>query len=243
MVEEEMGPRQKAARTKRERTRELIVVSTLELYDGKTEGDYTRDEIAAAAGVGVATLHNNFGSKYEVLRAAYDRLLSPVVDTIIEGNKAGVYHPKDGVDELLRYVYTVARVSQNNRALTVALVKSYYDTPPELDRSERLVTQTDRLLGGRIAEGLQPIFKTKTFVPQSEEENWKSLERGDMPLEPSTLLYHSQGFLTSLFHTNSAYQTTHQVCVALLSVARPGPWWLYVSRQLEPIMKQVDASA
>jgi hypothetical protein len=45
MVDEEMGPRQKAAETKRRRTRELIIMSTLDLYGQQQQGDYTRDEI------------------------------------------------------------------------------------------------------------------------------------------------------------------------------------------------------
>lgn len=157
MVDEEMGPRQKAAETKRRRTRELIIMSTLDLYDQQQQGDYTRDEIAQAAGVGVATIHNNFGSKYDVLAAAYERLLSPVVDPIVKGKAQGIYNPPDAVDELIRFIYTVARVSQNHRALTVAMVRAY---------AEVEINFGTRLLGDPIAPAIECILQCSPFYLQ-----------------------------------------------------------------------------
>lgn len=128
MAEEELGPRQRAAETKRRRTREAIVSGTVDLYGEQQRGDYTLDQIGEAAGVSAATIANHYRSKYEVLRVAYIRLLSPLVDPIVEGRKQGIYNPPDAVDELIRFVYSVAKLSHEHRALTVAMVRSYCDS-------------------------------------------------------------------------------------------------------------------
>ncbi|MDX3277306.1 TetR/AcrR family transcriptional regulator [Streptomyces scabiei] len=166
-MEEPPGPRQRAAETKRRRTREAIVNGTLDLYEGQERGDYSLDQIAQAAGVSAATIANHYATKYEVLRAAYDRLLSPVIDTILEADRGGFYAPKDGVNELVRYVYRVAKLSHDSLALTVAMMRAYYDTPPasrdELQDRTTLLERKSVLLGGKIALGMDPIFKHPPF--------------------------------------------------------------------------------
>ncbi|WP_103530558.1 TetR/AcrR family transcriptional regulator [Streptomyces sp. SM11] len=130
MTDEELGPRQRAAETKRRRTREAIINGTLDLYDNQKQGDYTLEQIAEAAGVSAATIANHFPTKFDVLDAAYVRLISPLVNTIVEAQSAGVYKPNDGTDELVRFVYTATRISYEHRALTTAMVKAFFELPP-----------------------------------------------------------------------------------------------------------------
>lgn len=246
-----MGPRQRGAETKRRRTRELIIVSTLELYDGKTEGDYTRDEIAAAAGVGVATVHNNFGSKYEVLRAAYDRLLSPLVDTILEASKQRVYKPSDGVDELLRYVYTIAKVSHENRALTVGMIRAYFDLSeddlPYIPDSEDDLTEeegrrfVDTVLGGKIVQGLFVILGTEAFPGNSLGDDRKQYS-GSLP----TIFLYADALLMKVYHRKGdgvPVEITRDICTALLAVCLPEDDWSNIMVRIEAVKELVDRRA
>ncbi|MEV7165728.1 TetR/AcrR family transcriptional regulator [Streptomyces microflavus] len=171
MTEEELTRHQRAAETKRRRTKEAIINGALELYEGLDLGDFTRDEIAEAAGVGSATLHKNFGGKYEVLKLAHERLLQPIIEPIFEGFKADTYHPKDGVDELLRFLYRVTKTCRDNRALTNALIRAYYETPPDQRRDliigvgyKQLEGRLDTLLGGYIAQGLRIVLDRAPFA-------------------------------------------------------------------------------
>jgi hypothetical protein len=77
----EFGPRQRAAQTKRNRTRKALLDAALDLI---IEGDTARlvDESAARAGVSVKTLYNHFSTKNELLAAAYKRLLEPLLSQI-----------------------------------------------------------------------------------------------------------------------------------------------------------------
>jgi hypothetical protein len=70
------GPHQRAAQTKRERTRRALVAATVEQI---TRGvDFRIDDIARVAGVSVPTLYNYFSTKEELMLAAYEHLLEPV---------------------------------------------------------------------------------------------------------------------------------------------------------------------
>jgi AcrR family transcriptional regulator len=173
MVDEELGPRQRAAETKRRRTREAIVNGTLDLYADQQMGDYTLEQIAEAAGISAATVANHFETKYGVLRTAYGRLLSPVVDPIVKGTIAGIYNPPDAVDELIRYFYTVASVSQKHRALTVAMIRAYSEV--ELDRVLLSIKAPDymrSLLGGPIAPGIGCILQLSSFHPRGNPDSY-----------------------------------------------------------------------
>jgi AcrR family transcriptional regulator len=251
MVDEEMGPRQRGAETKRRRTRELIIVSTLELYDGKAEGDHTRDEIAAAAGVGVATVHNNFGSKYEVLRAAYDRLLSPLIDTILEAQKQRVYNPSDGIDELFRYVYTVAKVSHENRALTVSMIRSYFDLSdddqPYIPASINKLTDEEArhflnvVIGGKIVEGLYAVIESRSFPGYYLGDVRRTYLNSTLTLFPIV-----DALLMKLFHRKDGdvpVEVTRDICTAILAVALPEDDWSDVMPRVNAAKELVDRRA
>lgn len=146
-----MTARQRAAETKRRRTRRMIVLATLDLYDEADDGDFTREQIAEAADVSVATLYNHFTYKYDILQAAHEQLLAPVIQPIVRGMEDGTYNPSDPVEELLRCMYAVNKLSHEHQALTMAMIKAYFEVP----RNDRyIVGKGDRQIGSHITEGM-----------------------------------------------------------------------------------------
>jgi hypothetical protein len=69
-----LGPRERAARTKRIRTDNWVLDAALKFILQRSS--WRMDELAKEAGVGVATVHTHFHSRSNVLVAAYERLLS-----------------------------------------------------------------------------------------------------------------------------------------------------------------------
>lgn len=225
MVEEAMGPRQRAAETKRRRTRELIITATLDLYGELNQGDFTRDEVAEAAGVGTATVHNHFSSKYEMLRAAHERLLSPIIEPIVADYNEGTYDPPDRVAELVGYVYAIAKMSRDHRALTIAMIRAFFETAPE-NRPE-LFNATDedapldKHLAGYIVAGLLPVLDGEPFLSGSGRVFDVTFDTG-VPLK--TALYHANALLLSLYHSASPStptDVTYDVCSELLCATAP----------------------
>ncbi|MEZ0111684.1 AcrR family transcriptional regulator [Catenulispora sp. EB89] len=259
MAEEEISPRQRAAETKRRRTREAIIMATLDLYDGLDHGDFTRDQVAEAADVGTATVHNHFNTKFEMLRAAHERLLAPIIQPIVRGHEDGTYHPTDGVHELIRYVYSIAKMSHEYRALTVAMIRAYFETPPEnreeLSTSDGIYQRRrDRLLAGHITDGLHPITMQPPFVPpESEGVAFAFTFLSDKHLlGPGTLNYHATALLMELYHQplspgSSDEQTderltgiTSTVCGELLPVLLPGEARKSMLEQVREIAPKVE---
>ncbi|MEV7165729.1 TetR/AcrR family transcriptional regulator [Streptomyces microflavus] len=71
MSEEALNRHQRAAITKRKRTRAWILDAARSLFDEHGYHAVTRDDIAAKAGVGAATIHKHFSTKQTVAVAAY----------------------------------------------------------------------------------------------------------------------------------------------------------------------------
>lgn len=254
MDEEEMTPQQKAAETKRKRTRDWIITSTLDLYGDQEQGDFTREQIAEAAGVGLTTLSNHFRLKWEVLRAAHERLLAPITQPIVRGYEDGTYHPADGVRELLRYVYSIAKLSHEHRALTVAMIRAYFETPPE-NREELLAydlyqRHRDRLLAGHIVEGLYPITMQPPF--ENEGKISKHALSNRFLGGTGTFNYHSTALLMELYHrplypgsppeevTNGLVKITSTVCAEFLAVMLPDEARRSMLDQVRDVAAKVD---
>ncbi|EKX60661.1 TetR/AcrR family transcriptional regulator [Streptomyces ipomoeae] len=192
MTEEEMTARQRAAETKRRRTRQSIVLATLDLYGDADEGDYTREQIADAADVSVATLYNHFTYKYDILQAAHERLLAPVIQPLVRGAEDGTYNPSEPVEELIRYTYAVAKMSNSCRALTVALVDSRYAVPPK----DRYFNGGYRDVGSHIAEGMAVITYNRAPFCRAEA---KGFQDGYLhAVSSTTTAYHARALLEEL---------------------------------------------
>jgi hypothetical protein len=69
----ELHPRERAARTKRIRTRTSVSKAATKLILRGTP--WRMEQVAEEAGVGVATLHAHFSTRSKVVVAAYDELL------------------------------------------------------------------------------------------------------------------------------------------------------------------------
>lgn len=84
---EGLNSRQRAARTKRIRTRDRLVSAAEQaVVLGQTSGSYFFERVAAISGLSVATIFNHFATKNELLWAAYDRLLQPDCNPTVKGN-------------------------------------------------------------------------------------------------------------------------------------------------------------
>jgi AcrR family transcriptional regulator len=115
--------RQKAAMTKRRRSIASIIEAARALFDEKGWYDVTRDEIAHAAGVGVATIHSNFGGKQAVALAAYAPLLLP----IMEQSRATTTNEKEAQAAVINFTYDLAKLLARHPALAAALHPAHRD--------------------------------------------------------------------------------------------------------------------
>ncbi len=187
-----MTARQRAAETKRRRTRQMIVLATLDLYGDADEADYTREQIAEAADVSVATLYNHFAYKYDILQAAHERLLAPVTQPIIRGQEDGTYNPSDPVEDLIRYTYAAAKMSNSCRALTIALVDSRYAVPTR----DRYFNRGYRDVGSHIAEGMGVITFNRAPFYRAEGNGFRD---GYLhAVSSTTTAYHARALLEEL---------------------------------------------
>jgi AcrR family transcriptional regulator len=152
----ELDYRQRAAETKRRRTREQIIFATLDLYERSDGVDFTLSAIAEAAGVGVATLHNHFSSKFGLLSTAFDRLVEPIVRPIVAATNSRIYKPVDPVHELCDYVYRVSRVSCEHRALIGAMFRAYFENRGQGDGDQS--SDLPRTLVQPISAGMKAIL-------------------------------------------------------------------------------------
>jgi hypothetical protein len=77
----QLDPHQRAAQTKRRRTRKALLDAALDLI---AEGVTTNlmEESASRAGVGAATAYNHFATKDDMIRAVYARLLDPLLSQV-----------------------------------------------------------------------------------------------------------------------------------------------------------------
>lgn len=141
MSTEGIGYRQKAAATKRKRTIRAIIEAARALFDEKGWHDVTRDEIAQAAGVGVATIHNNFGSKQAVALAAYASLLAPVVEA------AESAAPEKGSNLAIgNFISELAEVAAQHPVLATALIEASLDRDaPQSTSPEVIVIDFNQL--------------------------------------------------------------------------------------------------
>jgi AcrR family transcriptional regulator len=127
---EQDGPRQRAAETKRRRTRQALIDAVIELLsdDNYLSEQVGVDAIVEQAGVSSATLYNHFKSRQELITAAYEHLMSPVTDPILEAWRVDAYHVTNVPLEVERYLTNVARLACQHRRLTAELMIGWLST-------------------------------------------------------------------------------------------------------------------
>ena len=146
MSTEGLSPRQKAAATKKARTRRLILEAVRPLFDEHGYHGVTRDDLMAAAGVGSATMYSHFPTKQALAIAAY---APPILEAMGLHEKylaESSLHPSVIVD----FIYMLADRLHNHPTMAYALLplardhqamKSVGDAEPVLDVSFRQVAE------------------------------------------------------------------------------------------------------
>lgn len=118
MSTEDLGPRQKAAATKRARTRRWIIEAARPLFEERGWYGVTREQIAKAAEVGVATVHNNFTGKRNIVIAVYEPELLPIIERAEESITNGA-EPRA---VLMNFICRLTAACADHPALTHALL-------------------------------------------------------------------------------------------------------------------------
>jgi AcrR family transcriptional regulator len=139
--------RLRAAETKRVRSRVHLVEASAELFAAHGWYGTRVEDIAAAAGVSVATAYNHFENKYALLAAAYAPLLHPAISAAEADVAAGM----DTTRALERCTYRLARVGRDHAAMTIAILAALPDIharlgPPTQSDDPRIQVEYERPL-------------------------------------------------------------------------------------------------
>ncbi|WP_405970882.1 TetR/AcrR family transcriptional regulator [Streptomyces sp. NBC_00988] len=118
---------QRAAATKRKRTINSIAEAAKELFDERGWHEVTRDDIAKAAGVGVATLHKNLGSKQNVALVAYASLVRPLVTE-------GAVTDREVEKVITDFIHDLANAATDHPVLAIALLPACRDTKSDITK-------------------------------------------------------------------------------------------------------------
>lgn len=141
VTDDDLGPRQRAAETKKRRTRERLVSATIDLYSSENIPTLpTLEEVAEEAGVSLPTLYNHFEIRYELHLAALEQLFGPVTQPILTATQAGVYEPPDMRAEMISYVCRIAILAKQYRYLVAAYIQSYFESR-QYDSSTRGISR------------------------------------------------------------------------------------------------------
>lgn len=118
-----LNPRERAAQAKRDRSRQALIGAAVDLVVESRGLGYRVEDIAAAAGVSLATLYNHFETKADLIRAAFERVVEPVTAPINRAVEAGSYNPPDPRAELIRWIFDVASLLHDHAGLVAEVVR------------------------------------------------------------------------------------------------------------------------
>jgi AcrR family transcriptional regulator len=137
------------------RTRQRLVAAATEMFLTRGYAGTTMRAIAAAAGVSVPTLEQQFGSKVRLLKAAIDVAIAGDDDEVPMLNRAWAERSRTAgdVDEFLAIVVSVLASSQNRSAGLVLAVFEGAGTDPTLaELSVTMVAQRTATAGWIVDE-------------------------------------------------------------------------------------------
>lgn len=138
---EPLDPRQRAGTTKRERTRTALLEAGMRLIEERGE-DVRMEDIAEAAGVGIATAYNHFHTKQELIGQIYSYVFGELSED--SAATSDIFVATD------TYIRRLASIAGRHRLVTTARLIS--DPGVELKEVD--------LLGSLISTGQQRgIFK------------------------------------------------------------------------------------
>lgn len=121
MTDEDDDPRQRAAATKRERSRSALTAAATTLFNEQGYEKTSMEDIAAQAGVSVATAYNYFSTKDQLPSMCLGPLLDDLGDSVRHDLNAGA----NLADAISRHLHGAARVLQRNRRLVIAFMSAY----------------------------------------------------------------------------------------------------------------------
>lgn len=148
----ELGPRQRAAATKRRRTIGRITDAAHYLFDAHGWQAVTYEDVAKEANVSTGTVLNHFATKQALALGAYASVLLPIVD---RAETALVN--ETGADAVTGFILEVAAAAAMSPALAVALLPAGRDIKPTkatVESDEIIIVDFDQLadLLGRLLE-------------------------------------------------------------------------------------------
>lgn len=171
--------------------------------------------------------------KYEAFKAEYERLLSPVAGPITQGFQSGDYKPAEPVDDLIRYVYTVAKLSHERRDLIIAMTQAYMELPPNRPelRGNDYPSSVEQL-GYPILHALNIsmraiLMQKKTlFVDLGFIDGW-------------TVTLLADGLVWTIYNApedGAPIIATRQLCVPLLVMLLPGEDWAGLDDRIKRVV-------
>lgn len=170
MADDDLGPRQRAAETKKRRTRERLINAIIDLYDPDQEDEAdqprTLEEVAEEAGVSLPTLYNHFDNRFALCHAAVTQLFDPLVRPIKMAIRANAYNPVDFRAEIVSYVARSASLLFAHRQLLAAYIQAYFETRQY---------ESSTVLTSFMSEGLLSIMKVDNEEGRPVRFEWGSV--------------------------------------------------------------------
>jgi AcrR family transcriptional regulator len=167
--------RERAARTKRERSRWALLAAASELFAAQGWLPTRLEDVARHAGVSTATAYNHFPTKHALIAHVYAPLVAPP----IERARAMGAEGRDVVEVLEEHVRDLAAATREHEALTVPFVFAVQDhsartgraPDPGDDADPRIVAPLAQMLGELIVRGqeegtLRPFPPGRDFATQ-----------------------------------------------------------------------------
>jgi AcrR family transcriptional regulator len=149
--------RARAARTKRTRTRAALLAAADSAFSARSWQAVRMEDLAAAAGVSVATAYNHFSSKHSLIGEVF----APHAAVLLQQAEEDVAAGRPVVDALSDQVDALARLSHHHRGLTAAFTAAVLEytirtgrTPdPDDDQDPRTLAPLPAALTRLVAHG------------------------------------------------------------------------------------------
>jgi AcrR family transcriptional regulator len=127
----ELHARARAARTKRTRTRAALLAAADSAFSARSWQATRMEDIAAAAGVSVATAYNHFPSKHTLI----GQVFAPHTAALLDQARRDVASGRPIADALCDQIDALARLSYYHRGLTSAFTAAVLEYVIRVERT------------------------------------------------------------------------------------------------------------